>query len=114
MAQENKYLGIAQKIFLSHHENICCVYSLELPLGNSNEYTQHTIILWKIKKTSLHYPHLSSDWLSWGVTTRQSLWVILCRLPEKGRKEIETIVEEMKETDREERGTGMKVKKQKK
>ena len=37
--------------------------------------------------------------------------VILCRLPEKGGKEI---VEEMKERDREESGTGMKVKKQKK
>ena len=40
--------------------------------------------------------------------------VILCRLPEKGRKEREEIVEEMKAGDREERGTGMKVKKQKK
>ena len=29
--------------------------------------------------------------------TRQPLWVILCRLPEKGRKEIEEIIEEMKE-----------------
>ena len=36
------------------------------------------------------------DWLSWGLTTRQPLWVILCRLPEKGRKKIEEIVEEMK------------------
>ena len=54
------------------------------------------------------------DWLSWSLTTRQPLWVILCRLPEKGRKKIEEIVEEMKERDREERGTGMKVKKQKK
>ena len=38
-------------------------------------------------------------------------------LPEKGRKkeeEIEEIAEEMKESNREERGTGMKVKKQKK
>ena len=43
-----------------------------------------------------------------GLTTRQPLWVILC-LPEKERKEIE---EEMKERVREERGTGMKVKKQ--
>ena len=33
------------------------------------------------------------------------------RLPQKGRKEIAEIVEEMKERDREERGTGMKVKK---
>ena len=40
--------------------------------------------------------------------------VILCRLPEKRRKEIEERVEEIKERDREERGTGMKVKKQKK
>ena len=54
------------------------------------------------------------DWLCWGLTTRQPLWVILCRLPEKGRKETEEIAEEMKERDREERGTGMKVKKQKK
>ena len=51
-------------------------------------------------------------WLCWGLTTRQPLRVILCRLPEKGRKEIEERVEEMKERDREERGTGMKVKKQ--
>ena len=35
-------------------------------------------------------------------------------LPKKGRKEIEEKVEEIKERDREERGTGMKAKKQKK
>ena len=35
--------------------------------------------------------------------TREPLWVILYRLLEKGRKEIEEIVEEMKERDREER-----------
>ena len=52
--------------------------------------------------------------MCWGLTTRQPLWVILCRLPENGRKEIEEIVVEMKVSDREERGTGMKVKKQKK
>ena len=28
--------------------------------------------------------------------TRQPLWVLLCRLPEKGRKAIEEIVEEIK------------------
>ena len=43
------------------------------------------------------------NWLCWGLMTRQPLWVILCRLPEKGRKVIEEIVEEMKERDREER-----------
>ena len=52
--------------------------------------------------------------LRWGLTKHQPLWVILCRLPEKGRKEIEEIVEEMKERDREEKETGMKVKNQKK
>ena len=46
--------------------------------------------------------------------TWQPLWVILCCLPEKGRKETEEIVEEMKERDGEERGTGMRVKKQNK
>ena len=50
------------------------------------------------------------DWLCLGLTTLQLLWVILCRLPEKGRREI---VEE-KERVREERGAGIKVKKQKK
>ena len=36
-------------------------------------------------------------WLCWDLTTSQPLWVILCRFPEKGRKEIEEIVEEMRE-----------------
>ena len=35
---------------------VCCVFSLELPhLGDSNEYTQHTIINIK-KKIALNYP----------------------------------------------------------
>ena len=78
----------------------------------------------KKKKTSMRHfkwvriiylPYLFGlFWLCWGLTTRQPLWVILCRLPEKGRKETEEIAEEMKVRDREERGTGMKVKKQKK
>ena len=49
-----------------------------------------------------------------GFNDTSALWFILCCLPGKGRKEIEEIVEEMKERDREERGTGMKVKKKKK
>ena len=65
-----------------------------------------------ICSTNALYTDMSID--CWGLTTRQTLWVILCRLPEKGRKEIEEIVVEMKERDREERGTGKKVKKQKK
>ena len=63
---------------------------------------------------NMKLPTIVGFWLCWGLTTRQPLRVILCRLPEKGRKEIEERVEEMKERDREERGTGMKVKKQKK
>ena len=38
----------------------------------------------------------NTDWLCWCLTTRQPLWVILCHLKEKGRKEI---VEEMKVRD---------------
>ena len=51
--QENKYLGI---FFLFYHGIVRCVYSLESPhRGNSNEYTQHTIIVYKIEKISLNY-----------------------------------------------------------
>ena len=56
IAQENKYLGI---FCLFYHGIVCCVYSLELPhRGNSNEYTQHTIIVLKIEKISLNYRYL--------------------------------------------------------
>ena len=65
---------------------------------------------------SYHFCTVLSDWLIvLGFNNLcQPLWVILCNLPEKGRKEIKEIVEEMKVKDREEGGTGMKVKKQKK
>ena len=37
---------ILNDFFLFYHEIVCCVYSLELPhQGDSNEYTQHTIIV---------------------------------------------------------------------
>ena len=35
--------------------------------------------------------------------TRQPSWVILCRIPEKRRTDIEEIVDEMKQRDRGER-----------
>ena len=73
---------------------------------------KHCFLIFSQKKYGHHCSVRSI--LCWGLTTRQPLWVILCRLPEKGRKEIEEIVEEMKERNREERGTGMIVKKQKK
>ena len=47
MAQENNtcIYGYYRENLLFYHENVCCVYSLELPhRGNSNDYTQHTII----------------------------------------------------------------------
>ena len=56
---------------------------------------------------------VSAGKIYWGLTTRQPLWVILCCLPEKGRKETEEKVEKIKERDREEREKGMKVKKRK-
>ena len=37
---------IFREIFLFYREIVCCVYSLESPhRGDSNEYTQHTIIV---------------------------------------------------------------------
>ena len=37
--------------FLFYHESVCCVYSLESHRrGDSNEYTQHTIIVQKLEK----------------------------------------------------------------
>ena len=43
------------------------------------------------------------DVLRWGLTIHQPLWVNLCRLPEKRRRELEETVEEMKERERGER-----------
>ena len=54
------------EIFSFYHEIVCCVYSLEWPLwSNSHEYTQHTVIVWKIEKTFLYYlsPNLAL-WLT--------------------------------------------------
>ena len=37
---------IFKEIFLFYREIVCCVYSLQSPHpGDSNEYTQHTIIV---------------------------------------------------------------------
>ena len=56
IAQENKYLWIFSLFYLVI---VCCMYSLELPhRGDSNEYTQHTIIVYKIEKISLNYRYL--------------------------------------------------------
>ena len=37
---------IVNDVFLFYHEIVCCLYSLESPhRGDSNEYTQHIIIV---------------------------------------------------------------------
>ena len=56
-AQENKYLGIFQEFFLFYNESVCCVYSLESH--------HHTIIVYKIEKSSLNYSHLLPDLATW-------------------------------------------------
>ena len=59
IAKENKYLMISS---LFYHGIVCCVYSLESPhRGDSNEYTQHTIIVLKIEKISLNYRYLRPE-----------------------------------------------------
>ena len=55
-----------KEFFLFCHENVYNGYSLESShRGASNDYTQHTIILQKIEKTSLNYPYLPSDLALW-------------------------------------------------
>ena len=93
--------------FANFLENISCI----LNSGCINLYTWTSTS----EKVALDIPVCIKQLIDWllGLMTHQPLCVILCSLPEKGRKEIEEIVEEMKERDREERGTGMKRKKQK-
>ena len=51
LTQKNKYLA---KFSFFYHDVVCCVYSLESPhRGDSNNYTQHPIIVSKIEKISL-------------------------------------------------------------
>ena len=51
-----------KEIFLFYYEIVCCVYSLESPhRGDSNECTQHTIILLKIENISRSYRNLLPD-----------------------------------------------------
>ena len=81
MANSNSFLSpyefipIAQEreIFLFYHEIVCCVYSLESPhRGDSNEYTQHTIFIEKIKNV----PKLLS-FASWPVVMSNHQWLEL-------------------------------------
>ena len=57
---ENKFIDILGN-FLVLSWNVCCVYPIELPRwGNSKACTQHTIILFKIEKSSRSLSPLSS------------------------------------------------------
>ena len=57
---------IFRDFFLFYHEIVCYVYSLESPHpGDSNEYTQHTIIVQKIEKSSQNYRCLLPDLAQW-------------------------------------------------
>ena len=63
ITQDNKYLGI---FFLLYHGIVCWVYSLESPhRGDSNEYTQHTIIVLKFENISLNYRYLFPELVPW-------------------------------------------------
>ena len=55
-----------KEIFLFHHEIVCFVYLVESPhRGDSNEYTQHAIIVQKIENISLNYCYLLPDLAPW-------------------------------------------------
>ena len=87
IAQDNKYLGI---VFLFHHGIVCCVYSLESPLrGDSNAYTQHTIIMLKTEK---NFPKLSL-FASWTDVMINPQWLELpmSRTHFNGPKDVRAI-----------------------
>ena len=68
---------IFREVFLFYHEIVCCMDSLELPYrGNSNEYTQHTIIVNEIKKKKKKIPKLSL-FASWPGTMINPQWLEL-------------------------------------
>ena len=62
----NSSRKIFMDFFLFYHGIVCCMYSLESPhRGDSNEYTQHTIIVYKIEKISLNYRYLLPELVPW-------------------------------------------------
>ena len=57
---------IFRDFFLFYYWIECWVYSLESPhRGDSNEYTQHTIIVLKIENISLNYRSLFPELVPW-------------------------------------------------
>ena len=87
--QENKYLGTFCHIDMKYIV-VCWLYSLESPhRGDSNEYTQHTIIIWKVKNISLNY----SPFASWPSARINPQWLELpiSRTNFHGPKEVRAI-----------------------
>ena len=72
---------------------------LSKPLIAERNIVKGSKYLWHIK-----HQLMSKIMLGLNDTQLQPLWVILCHLPKKWRKEIEELVEEMKNRGREERG----------
>ena len=56
IAQEIKYSGNFSYVLMTLY--VVCTH---LNRGDSNEYTQNTIIVWKIENISLNYCHLLPD-----------------------------------------------------
>ena len=68
-ARSDGIIGIYFSIFLNM--KVCCVFSFESPhRGDSNKYTQHTIITIK-KKITLDYPKYNNA-CSYGIFLRDS------------------------------------------
>ena len=64
--QKLKKTNILGYIFSYFIRIVCCMYSLESPRrGDSNEYTQHTIVVYKIEKIFQNYRYLLPELMPW-------------------------------------------------
>ena len=80
-------------LFLQSFQTYFCIQANSVDPGQT-DLVPHCLQKWLLKsqaddKAENNIVVMGSFWLCWGLTTRQPLRVILCRLPEKGRKEIE-------------------------
>ena len=61
-SSDNSRKQIFREIFLFKYEIVFCVHLLESPhRGDSNDCTQHTIIVYKIENIFINYRHLLPD-----------------------------------------------------
>ena len=80
---------------------LCCIYHIYSKFWDTKTTYYSSPKIWKSSLSyllmcvpySIQLPHITLYWLCWRLRTHQPKWVILCRLPEKGRREI---VEETK------------------